>query len=127
AAQELADELSLSFERVWEVLKSARGNSHEIANFLKENSPTYGDWCLQLLEVLNEKDLTDTFRPTLAEHLKEAMKLRHKTSEPLKDSLFAKFILCPRVHYEMITPYRSYFQEQLGMEKKQQFLEDPWK
>lgn len=68
-AEKLAVECSLPAARVWKVLQPARGNSQEIAAFLREAVTEYGEWSLRLLEVLNEKDLTDTFRPTLHEHL----------------------------------------------------------
>lgn len=124
-AEELASKCALPAPRVWEVLKKARGNSQEVAAFLQEYSKEYGEWSLRLLEVLNDKDLTDTFRTTLADHLKYAMKVKESILEELDEDMFAKYILCPRVEFEMITPYRSYFTEELGAENIQSFLTNP--
>ena len=68
-AKELAETTELPAERVWDVLRKARGNSHEIAAFLRDHAAVHGQWALLLLESLNEKDLTDTFRPALEDHL----------------------------------------------------------
>lgn len=124
-AEELARECVLPASRVWEVLNKARGNSHEIAAFLREYSKEYGEWSLRLLEVLNEKDLTDSFRSTLADHLIYAMKRKEGALEEMDDDLFAKYILRPRVDFEMITPYRSYFIEEFGNENIQLYVANP--
>lgn len=124
-AEELAKECQLPFYRVWKVLKTARGNSREIAAFLKEFSPTYGEWSLRLLEVLNDKDLIDTFRPTLVDHLDHALKIKDELN--LDEDMFAKYILRPRVDFEMLTPYRAHFLKDLGEEKVQLFRQDPAK
>ncbi|MDQ6420017.1 transglutaminase-like domain-containing protein [Paenibacillus sp. LHD-117] len=121
-AKALAAECSLNAEQVWNVLRKARGNSHEIAAFIRKQSPVYGEWCLRLLEVMNEKDLTDTFMETLDEHLTFAMKVRGAAD----DDTFASYILNPRVHFEMITPYRAFFQEQFGESDRQTFVADPY-
>ncbi|MCJ7841390.1 transglutaminase-like domain-containing protein [Lederbergia sp. NSJ-179] len=124
-ARKLADECSLPKTRVWEVLKKARGNSHEIAAFLKEYSKPYKEWSLRLLEVLNEKDLTDTFRPTLADHLIQAMIVKDSILPELDDELFAQYILRPRVDFEMLTSYRSYFLKEFGVENVEAALNHP--
>ncbi|MEK3888351.1 transglutaminase domain-containing protein [Bacillus sp. FSL K6-3431] len=124
-AEELSRECLLPASRVWEVLRKARGNSHEIATFLQGYSKVYGEWSLRLLEVLNDKDLTDTFCPTLADHLKYAMKVKESTLKVLEDDIFVKYILRPRVDTEMITAYRAYFHEELGEENIQMFLTNP--
>ncbi|WJH32630.1 hypothetical protein N6H14_20240 [Paenibacillus sp. CC-CFT747] len=104
-ASQLAEELGLPGDRVWNVLRKARGNSKEIAAFLREETPAFGGWALRLLEVINEKDLTDTFRPTLNEHLHGAMEVKGDT----EDSIFASYVLNPRVLFEMLRPYRTFF------------------
>jgi transglutaminase-like putative cysteine protease len=123
-AAALAASLGLPADRVWEVLKKARGNSHEIAAFLREQTPVYGEWSLRLLESLNDKDLTDTFRPTLEDHLAGAVEFKDTADE----QTFVSYLLRPRVDFEMITPYRAFFLEQLsaagGVET---YRENPWK
>ncbi|MGG6310873.1 transglutaminase domain-containing protein [Paenibacillus macerans] len=106
AAEELAAELRLPAERVWKVLETARGNSREIAAFLTARAPEHGDWTLVLLESLREKDLTDTKRATLDDHLDGSLKWKDTFGE----DLFVPYILCPRVLYEMIGPYKQALQ-----------------
>lgn len=124
-AKKIATAFNLPEQRIAEVLKHARGNSHEIVAYLQEYTPAYGEWALRLLEVLNEKDLTDTFRSTLADHLVNAIKLKQTTLSQLDDDSFANFILRPRVDFEMLTPYRTLFCKALGKEQIKAFLAQP--
>lgn len=109
-ASALAASLSLPAERVWTVLGKARGNGREIAAFLRERAPQYDEWPLKLLESLNDKDLIDTFRPVLDDHLIGALALRDGGAEEFPDDVFVQYILRPRIHYEKIVPYKRYFQ-----------------
>ncbi|WP_419871696.1 transglutaminase domain-containing protein [Candidatus Pristimantibacillus sp. PTI5] len=120
-AVELAEAAGLSRERVWDVLRKARGNSREIAAFLRERSSQYGEYPLRLLESMNEKDLTDTFRPALDDHLIGSLAQR----DELPEDLFNRYILCPRVLYEMIKPYKRFFQDLFTEEEARSFREDP--
>ncbi|KIL41980.1 transglutaminase [Gordoniibacillus kamchatkensis] len=108
-------------ERVWNVLHKARGNDKEIAAFLRERSGEYGEWPLRLLETLNDKDLIDTFRPALDDHLTEALAQRGAIAE----DTFVPYILCPRVLYEMIVPYRRFFRNAFTVEESEAFKADP--
>lgn len=120
-ATALAQSLGLPPERVWDVLRKARGNSKEIAAFLKEHSGDYGEWPLRLLESLNEKDLIDTFRQTLDDHLMGALSQRGQWDE----DTFVKYILCPRVSYEMLVPYRRVFVDAFTAEETAAFRKNP--
>ncbi|UVI29091.1 transglutaminase-like domain-containing protein [Paenibacillus spongiae] len=108
-------------ERVWDVLQKARGNSREIAAFLQERSGEYGEWPLRLLESLNDKDMIDTFRPVLDDHLIYALPQRGDLAE----DTFTNYVLCPRVSYEMLTPYRRIFQEAFSAEESAAFRSNP--
>ncbi|MBW4838568.1 MAG: transglutaminase-like domain-containing protein, partial [Paenibacillaceae bacterium] len=120
-AEQLAAQLGLPAERVWKVLEPARGNSREIAAFLEERVPEHGEWPLLLLESLQEKDLTDTMRETLDDHLAGSL--------PWKDSynqeLFVPYVMCPRVLFEMIAPYRKALQARFTEAKVAFYQEDP--
>ncbi|AJS60326.1 transglutaminase domain-containing protein [Paenibacillus sp. IHBB 10380] len=105
-ASDIARILDLQPERVWDVLHKARGNSREIAAFLEERCHDYGEWPLRLLESLNEKDLIDTFRDTLDDHLIGSLSQQGEYPE----DIFVRYILCPRVQYEMLGPYKRFFQ-----------------
>ena len=120
-AHEIARSLSLPADRVWDVLKKARGNSHEIAAFLKEEVPAYGEWALKLLESLAEKDLTDSFRPVLKDHLHGAGVFRGEFDE----QTYMSYILCPRIAHEMIVQYRSFFRREFSEDEQDSFRKNP--
>ncbi|MCU6712336.1 transglutaminase-like domain-containing protein [Paenibacillus sp. J5C_2022] len=113
-AAELASQLGLPASAVWEVLRKARGNSHEIARFLSERTPSHGMWPLKLLESLRDKDLTDTFIPVLDDHLLHALPLK----EQFDEQAFTEYVMCPRLHFEMLEPYRSFFRSELPAERQ---------
>lgn len=123
AARKLGETLSLPEDRVWTVLQKARGNSVEIAAFLEAATSAYGEWALRLLECMNEKDLIDTFIPTLTDHVAGALAVR----DELTEEVFVHYILRPRVHYEMITPYRTFFQQAFTSDEVALFRKDPTK
>ncbi|MFD2614939.1 transglutaminase domain-containing protein [Paenibacillus gansuensis] len=106
-AEEVAKRAGLPADRVWDILRKARGNGREIAAFLEERAPAYGEWPLRLLERMNEKDLADTFRPALDDFLIGALAL----SDGMDEELFSAYVLCPRVRYEMLGAHRREFQE----------------
>ncbi|WFR62637.1 transglutaminase domain-containing protein [Paenibacillus amylolyticus] len=107
--------------RVWDILQKARGNSREIAAFLEESSDEYGEWPLRLLESMNEKDLIDTFRQTLHDHLVGALSQQGAWAE----DTFVRYILCPRISYEMLVPYRGVFQNAFSADEAAAFRENP--
>ncbi|MFC4101578.1 transglutaminase domain-containing protein [Paenibacillus xanthanilyticus] len=117
----LADAVGLPAERVWTLLRKARGNGREIAAFIEESAAPYGIWTLRLLESLNEKDLIDANRSTLLDHLEGALAVRGE----LQDEVFERYVLCPRVQYEMIVPYKRYFQEAFTAAEAEAFRADP--
>ncbi|WP_145146358.1 transglutaminase domain-containing protein [Paenibacillus xylanexedens] len=120
-AVSLAKVVGLPSVRVWAILEKARGNSREIAAFLEERSNSYGEWPLRLLESMNEKDLIDTFRQTLDDHLVGALSQQGSWSE----DTFVRYILCPRISYEMLVPYRGVFQNAFSVDKAAAFRENP--
>ncbi|WP_152394183.1 transglutaminase domain-containing protein [Paenibacillus guangzhouensis] len=120
-AEALAAELNLPPARVWEMLNRARGNSHEIAGYLKEFAPQFGEWALKLLESLNVKDLTDTFRNSLEDHLVHASAF----ASAHDDETFMRYILCPRINTEMIVPFRAFFLAQFTPVEQEQFRQKP--
>ncbi len=120
-AREIAAALSLPADRVWKVLEKARGNSHEIAAFLREEAPGCGEWALILLESLAEKDLTDTFRPVLKDHLYGATAFQGKYDDPV----YTDFILCPRVAHEMLGEYRAFFRQAFSGKEQEDFRQQP--
>lgn len=143
-AAELARGLKLPADRVWSVLEKARGNSREIAAFLAERSPEQGEWPLKLLEVLNDKDLTDIGKAVLNDHLDGALVFLPAGEQAKQDEqaeqdeqdeqeeqdeqdgeIFSSYILPPRVYYEMLTPYRKAIQSAFTAEEAAEIRKAP--
>jgi transglutaminase-like putative cysteine protease len=120
-AVSLAKVVGLPPVRVWDILQKARGNSREIAAFLEERSNSYGEWPLRLLETMNEKDLMDTFCQTLDDHLLGALSQKGSWAE----DTFVSYILCPRISYEMLVPYRGVFQNTFSADEAAAFRGNP--
>lgn len=120
-ARELATELGLPSEDVCSVIKNARGNSHTIAAFLREHTAQYGEYALKLLQVISAKDLTDTTPEVLLDHLEAATAFR----DDFDPEVFARYVLNPRVSYEVLARYRRFFQTEFSSEQQQRFREDP--
>ncbi|MHA0856157.1 transglutaminase-like domain-containing protein [Paenibacillus sp. CMAA1364] len=118
---ELARRLNLPSERVWDVLSKARGNSHEITAFLEERSLEYGEWPLRLLESMSEKDMLDTLRETLDDHLMGS--LAYENEVPI--DIFIPYILCPRVQYEKIEPNKAFFQKEFSEVERTRYRSNP--
>lgn len=106
-AQELASELGIDFDSVWSILEKARGNSPEIIEYLKTAVPEYDAMALELLRVLSAKDLTDTTKEILLDHLDGALPYE----ELYLPEDFINFILQPRVANEALGAYRGFFQQ----------------
>lgn len=121
-AAKLAQELGLPLERLLPILQKAKGNGQELALFLKEVDPGYRMLGLRLLESLRDKDLTDTFRVSLHDHLNGALPYVDTISE---QELFDAYVLCPRVHFEMIAPYKAFFQQAFTREEKLRYATSP--
>lgn len=120
-ATELAQAVGLPPARVWDVLRKARGNSREIAAFLRNRSLEFKEMPLKLLESMNEKDLIDSFCPTLDDHLIGSLAQRRE----LPEDIFIPYVLCPRVLYEMIVPYKHFFQNAFSESESAVFRADP--
>ncbi|MFS0726515.1 transglutaminase-like domain-containing protein [Paenibacillus sp. 1P07SE] len=142
-ALELAADLGLPTERVWSVLEKARGNSREIARFLAERTPEYGLWPLRLLESLNPKDLTDTAAPTLDDFLLGGLRWLDEASATPLDAVAGigpvaeeeeeeerlqrnlRYVLCPRVLFEMLAPYKDELLAAFTVAEVRAFRADP--
>lgn len=113
-----------SLERVWpdqderiaDVLVASRGNHPEITSFIKEAAQKDRfSSALFLLESLTEKDLRDTPKHILDDHLYNGL-----AGEGSVD-----YVLCPRVDTELLTPYRAYFQQNIPKSLVDSLYKDP--
>lgn len=79
------------------MMVKARANHQVLSSFLKSlKNPAEGR---VLLGTLADKDLRDVTEEVLSDHM---LHTAHS-----QDSLWAKYVLCPRVSNEMLTPWRA--------------------
>lgn len=123
--KERAEKLAAQFsrpEKVTEILKEAEGNFGEIYDFL---SMDFGagnrELQLKMLESLLKKDYRDVQCSILAEHFKRA--LEYQKDYPTE--IFIPYIMCPRAHYEQLTPYREPISSTFDEQTKELFRRQP--
>lgn len=101
-------------ERCLEILEGSRQNQAEIAAFLQH--PVEGrwpeKWKTALLASLREKD----WRDVTADILEEACVQAAPWADLWEKELLIPFVLCPRVHNEMLRVHRAFLMEWLGRE-----------
>ena len=87
-------------QRIADLLVASRGNHKEITDFLHEaDQKGRLSRAYQLLETLAQKDLRDTPKSVLDDHLYFGI-----------EGECGEYVLCPRVDTELLRPYREYFQ-----------------
>lgn len=102
--------------RIADILVASRGNHKEIASFINEAARKDRlSSALHLLESLTEKDLRDTPKYVLDDHLYNA---------PSGDCS-VEYELCPRVDTELLTPYRGYLQNTVPQSLVDSLRKDP--
>ena len=115
SAEAFAQQKGLDRESASYVLVASRGNHEEIEAFLAEAvQKGMGARALDLLKSIAEKDLRDTPKAILDDHL-------YNTAD---DASVAN-VLCPRVETELLTPYRSYLQEVVPSSLVDTIRQDP--
>ncbi|NDW13493.1 transglutaminase domain-containing protein [Bacteroides sp. 214] len=99
----IATETGLSHEVVWKTIFASQGNWQEIEKFLrKEKShPELNAF----LASLRDKDLRDTPAHYLSDHLNT----QRGAAADIPKELYATTVLSPRIGYELIQPWRGYF------------------
>ena len=113
-----------SFKRLWpdqderlaDILVASRGNHPEITSFLKDaaGNDRFSS-ALHMLESLTEKDLRDTPKAVLDDHLYNGP----------EGECPVDYVLCPRVDTELLTPYRAYFQKNIPQSLVDSLYRDP--
>lgn len=111
-SDELAEELDLDADMLWALLNKSQGNHAEIINFLDASMPENLQWAMLLLGSVSEKDLRDTPAPVLSDHLHFILEEAKTLPDPDEMSIdewerFVSYILSPRIHNELLTPWRS--------------------
>lgn len=114
-AMAFAQGKGLECEKTADVLVASRGNHKEIETFLAEAaSKGKGDLALDLLKSVSEKDLRDTPKTVLDDHLYNTL-----------EGADIQKVLCPRVEHELLTPYRAYLQEVVPQTLVDSLRQDP--
>lgn len=113
-AQELAELSKLRENK----LKSFK--NPDIERFKDEYA---NDKCAKLLlSSLSKKDLTDVRYDILVEQMLYAKEYLGTVD----DDIFAKYIICPRVLNEVLSPYRAYILDYFSSSEIASFKEKPW-
>jgi len=108
-AYAFAENLALDTARTRYILEKSRGNWKEIEEYLTEAVDIDKAHCLDLLEIIAEKDLHDISSEILIDHLQYFKMEKEELSDIEK-----QYILNPRISLEMIRPYRSFLQEKMA-------------
>ncbi|GGJ32725.1 transglutaminase domain-containing protein [Paenibacillus hunanensis] len=118
---------SLPVERLSIVLHTARGNDKELVAFFEQIEPAQREFALQLLESMRPKDWQDITYATLKDYLDGVLPYVHNlaTNSEQQKQQFQRYILCPRIHMEMLAPYRKYLSERWDIALQQQFCAQP--
>ena len=91
-------------QRIADLLVASRGNHKEITSFLEEaDARGMLLHACHLLETLAEKDLRDTPKSVLDDHLYSGV----------EGECSLDHVACPRVDTELLRPYREYFQSNI--------------
>ncbi|MGP1613204.1 MAG: transglutaminase domain-containing protein [Catonella sp.] len=93
---------------VLDILSLSCGNQSELHKFLTEVNEIPAEWKVNLLKSLVTKDYQDTDAYTLFEH---CLYTDISVYERYPKDIFYKYVLCPRVAYEKIIPFRKYLSE----------------
>lgn len=110
-AVKVAESLGINPEETWKVLSASRGNWKEIVRFLHLSPVPLKKHALDLLTVISEKDLHDTPKDVLLEHL------LHADDSFCKDKkLFTEYVLNPHISNELLSSYKELIQTYFGFE-----------
>ncbi|MDR2009381.1 MAG: transglutaminase-like domain-containing protein [Bacteroidales bacterium] len=92
-------------DNIEDFLIKSRGNWKEIEEFLIVSAEkSLQKEAVRLLKVISEKDLRDTRADILTEHMDYALKYY---DENIPEEIFDKYVLNPRISFEMLKPYRK--------------------
>jgi transglutaminase-like putative cysteine protease len=114
-ADKVAKLLGLNKDELWKYLNKAQGNWEEISHFIDEEKGNPD--LFPFLATLESKDLRDTPAAYLTDHLQNRKDLAVKNGTP--DDLIVPYILSPRIEWELIKPWRGFFQKQLNETEKE--------
>jgi hypothetical protein len=110
--------LNLDTTHTDNIITRSMGNYKEICSFLSETPDSLRPLAISLLEILPDKDLRDTRRYILSDHLINSAKAKAKAKDEVEDKkeekIFLEYVLNPRVSNEQLVAWRSYFPTRLS-------------
>ena len=105
------------------ILVASRGNHATILEFLERiDGIEIGDKADFLLN-LSAKDLRDITTEVINNHFEFFDSIASR--QPASYTCISRYIRNPRVANEMLTPYRSFFRNEISQEDREKYLDDP--
>ena len=96
------------------IMPKTRGNHQEVEHFLREaDQANRLPDALRLLNSISEKDLRDTPADVLLDHLNNTPQIPEGLIDRPDATLFAEYVVNPRVWNEYLTPYKQFFAERI--------------
>jgi len=86
--------------RTAKILRNSYGNHGVITSFLESKTEGEKERALRLLEVMAEKDISDVTPDVLNDHF---------NTKAGSGELYDRYVMNPRIAFEMLTPYKSFF------------------
>jgi transglutaminase-like putative cysteine protease len=132
AEKKMASSLNIDTSRVMNIIARSMGNYKEICSFLAETPDSLRKVAVSLLEILSDKDLRDTRKYILSDHLINSslsVKVKVKAKDEVKvetnKKIYLEYVLNPRVANELLVSWRHYFLTKLPMDLISHGKDDP--
>lgn len=104
----------LNADELRKIMPKTRGNHQEVEHFLREaDQANRLPDALRLLNSISEKDLRDTPADVLLDHLNNTPQIPEGLIDRPDATLFAEYVVNPRVWNEYLTPYKQFFAERI--------------
>ncbi|MGV8134558.1 MAG: transglutaminase domain-containing protein [Mangrovibacterium sp.] len=116
-SRKLAKDLGLPEAGVIRAIRLCYGNWPELEKYFRENAS--GNYVMDLLKGISDKDYSDTKAAILTSHLKNT-----KNDRNYPEDIFVDYVLSPRIRNEMLLDWRPAIQSYFS-EYKEQFMKDP--
>ncbi len=107
-AYDLAKNLDLDKENVWKYLQLSQGNHQQIQLFFEKYAKE--KHLFPFLASLSDKDLRDVRFATLDDHFMHATALLDTNIIHIDEEILVKYVYSPRIHLELIRPWRALLQ-----------------
>jgi len=119
--KEFAVSHGLDTTRFISLIAKSMGNYKSILSFIGAVPDSLRKKAITLLEVVAEKDLRDTKKVILMDHLMNC----RQNPDRANDKYFSDYILNPRIEDEMLSAWRSYILKVFPLELRQKAEADP--